>query len=111
MKKADIKLRTLLIVLSIMAVLSPAIGGYLYYSALNQSAVEWAHKEAAEQLKVLGNDIDYSLTWFLLSVKSLAGLKELKELKQSLLNGDVVALAETNAILDHFRDALKVSVC
>ena len=108
MKKADIKLRTLLIVLSMMAVLSPAIGGYLYYSALNQSAVEWAHKEAVEHLKDLGNDIDYSLTWFLLSVKSLAGLKELK---QSLLNRDVVALAETNAILDHFRDALKVSVC
>ena len=108
MKKANIKLRTLFIVLSMMAVLSSAIGGYLYYSALSESSEEWAHKEATEHLKALRNDIDSYLTWSLLSVKSLAGLKELK---QSLLSGDVVALAETNALLDHFRDDIKVSVC
>ena len=108
MKKAEIKLRTLLIVLSMMAVLFPDIGGYFYYSALSESSIELAHKEAAEHLKDLGNHIDSYLTWSLLSVKSLAGLKELI---QSLLSGDVVSLAETNAILDHFRDAIKVSVC
>ena len=108
MNKADTKLRTLLIVLSMMAVLTSTIGGYLYYSALRESSLASEHKEAAEHLKVLGNDIDSYLTWFLLSVKSLAGLKELK---QSVLSGDAVTLAEANAILDHFRDALKVSVC
>jgi PAS domain S-box-containing protein len=91
-----------------MAVLSSVIGGYLYYSALEGSSLESEHKEAVEHLKVLRNDIDSYLTWFLLSAKSLAGLKELK---QSLLTGDRVVLAEANAILDHFRDALKASVC
>ncbi len=108
MKKTALKLRILFLVLSMMAVLSFAIGGYLYYSALRKSSLELAHQETAEHFTILKNNIDSYLTWSLLSVKSLAGLKELKE---SLLSGDIAALAETNAILDHFRDDIKVDVC
>ena len=108
MKKTNIKLRTLLIVLSLMAVLSPAVGGYLYYSSLRESSLASEHNEAEEHLKDLGNDVDSYLEWLLITIKFLAGLKELE---QSLLSGDVVALAETNAIFDHFRDAMGASVC
>ncbi len=48
-----------------------------------------------------------SLNCSLLSVKSLAGLKELN---QSLLNGDANTL-ETNAVLKQFRNDLKVNLC
>jgi len=108
MKSAEIKLRTLLIVLSLMAVLSPAVGGYLYYSALKESSLETEHKAAEEHLKDVGHDVDSYLEWLLISMKSLAGLKELKH---SLLSGDAAALVETHVILDHFRDAMQVSVC
>jgi len=96
------------VTLSMMAILSSAVGGYLYYSALVKSSEERMHSEAIEYLQGLSNGIDTYLEWSLLSVKSLAGLKELK---QSLINSDAGALAETNATLDHFRDVLKVSVC
>jgi len=107
MKKADTKLQILLILLSVMAVLSSFIGGYIYYSSLTRYSLEQVHKDAAEQLKDIGNDIDSYLNWSLFSVKSLAGLKELN---QSLLNGDANIL-ETNAVLKQFRNDLKVSVC
>jgi PAS domain S-box-containing protein len=108
MKKTVLKLRTLFIVLSMMAVLSWVIGGYLYYSALSGSSKDLMNKEAEEYAKALRNDIDSYMKWSLLSVKSLAGLKQLK---QSLLGGDIDTLAETNAVLDNFRDDLEVSVC
>ncbi|WP_300459596.1 response regulator [Desulfobacula sp.] len=108
MKKNDIKLRTVFIILSMMIVVSSFIGGYLYYSALRDSLEKQTHKEAEEHIKRLRNNLDSYLTWSLLSVKSLAGLKELR---RSLLIGDRPALAETNLILDHFRDVLQVNVC
>ena len=74
MKKVDIKLRTLFVVLCIMVVLSTSIGGYLYYSALSKSSEEWAHKEAEVRVKDLGNEIDTYLSSSLLSVKTLAAL-------------------------------------
>ena len=108
MKKSDVKLRQLVLVLSIVAVLAVAIGGYLYYSTLRESALEREHRQASEHLKDIRNHIDSYLTWSLASVKILAGLKELQ---QPLVGGNAIALAETNAILDHFRDTIQASVC
>ncbi len=103
-----IKLKTLFITLSIMAVLSSGIGGYLYYSALIESSKMRVQQEHIEHVRALSKDIDSYLKWSLLSVKSLAGIKEMK---QSLLNGDVNILTETNAILDRFCSDLSVKVC
>ncbi|MCA1793635.1 MAG: PAS domain-containing protein [Desulfobacteraceae bacterium] len=108
MKKIKINLRTLLTVLSIMAILSFTVGGYLYYSSLKEFSKVRAYKESAEHLKDLGNNIDAFLNWSLLSVKSIAGLKEIK---QSLLIIDEVTLADTNALLEQLRHDLHVSVC
>lgn len=108
MKKVDIKLQTVFVILSMMAILSSFGGGYLYYSALNQSSEEVAHNEAVEHVRALGDDIDSFLTWSLLTAKSMAGLKELE---QALLTDNAIALAQANVILDYFRGVLKVSVC
>lgn len=108
MNKAGTQLRTLFIVLSVLSIVSSSLGGYLYYSSLARSSEERAHEEAEERLKKLGNKIDSYLAWSLLSVKSLAGLKELEH---ALVNKDDAALAQTNDILDRFCDDLGVSVC
>ena len=107
MKKSETKLRRLVFVLSVVAVLSTTIGGYLYYSILRESSIERVHRETSEHLKILSDQIDSYLTWSLTSVKVLAGLKELEQLPVS---GNAVALAEANAILDHFRDTMQASV-
>jgi PAS domain S-box-containing protein len=108
MEKSDTKLRKLFLVLSVMTLLTITIGGYFHYSVLAKSSTEWAHKEAEEQLKGLGANIESYLTWSLMSVKSLSGLNELK---QSLLSGNLAEIAEANAILDQFRETMKVNVC
>jgi len=107
-KKPDTKLRTLFIVVSMMAVLSSFIGGYLYYSALSKSLKQRAYIEAEERLNELGHNIDSYLEWSLLSIRSLAGIKELR---QSVLTGDMDVIAEANIILDQFQEDLKLSVC
>ena len=67
MKKTHSKLRTLLIVLSMMAVLSPVAGGYLYYSSLKKSSLEVEHKAAEEHVKGFGHAVDTHLEWGLIS--------------------------------------------
>ena len=108
MKKINPDLRTLFLVLSLMAVLSFAFGGYLYYSAVKKSLFEAVHQKAEEQVYDLRNEIDSYKIWSLKSVKFLSNLKEIK---QSVIKGDKASLIEANEILDHFRDDLNVSVC
>ncbi len=103
-----LKLRTLITILSIMAVMSSGIGGYLYYTALIESSKMRVQREAVEYVKNLRKDIDFYLKWSLISVKSLSGLKELK---QSLSNEDTNVLIEANTVLGRFRSDLNVSVC
>ncbi len=108
MKTNNTKLRTLLIVLSLTAVLSVIVGAYLYYFTLKKFSLDSAHKEAAEHLYDLANVIDSDLIGSFKSVKSLAGIRRLR---QYLLGENLSALPEANAILDHFRDAMQVGVC
>ncbi len=108
MQKVKIELRTLITALSILATLSFTVGGYLYYSSLREYSEVRAHNEAVEKLRDLGNNIDTFLNWSLLSVKSMAGLKELK---QSLSDIGAADLQDTNLVLEQFRNDLKASVC
>ena len=108
MKKPELNLRRIVFGLSLLTVLSVTIGGYLYYSTLRESALESAHRQASEHLKTIVDHIDLDLSWSLKSVGALAGLGQLQ---QTLVSGDTDALQETNAILDHFRNTLKASVC
>lgn len=91
-----------------MAILSFAVGGYLYYSSLSEYSKIREHKEAVEVLKDLGNNIDNFLTWSVLSVKSMAGLKELQ---QPLINTNAETISHANAFLERFRYDLNVNVC
>ena len=108
MKKVNLDLRTLFLILSLMAVLSVGVGGSLYYSAVKNSLFEAVHQKAEEQVNDLRNEIDSYKTWALKSVKFLSNLKPIK---QPLISGGVIALSEVNIILDSFRDDLNVSVC
>ena len=108
MKKNSISLKTLFTVLSVMTILSSAMGGYFYYSTLLKNSKANANKAATDYLYNLGNHIDSSLTWSFLYARSLAGLKEMK---QSLLNGDDKILSDTNETLKNFQENIKASVC
>ncbi len=108
MKNVDTRLRRLFIVLSLMAVMASSLGGYLYYSAVLKYSEQRIHKAAEEKLKVLEASIDSHLSGHLYSVKSMAGLTQVK---QAVSNRTSADLDHANAILDHFQKTLEVSVC
>jgi len=102
------KLRAILIILSLTAFLSAGTGGYLYYSSIKNSAFEEANRQAVFHAETIRNHLSSFLRENLNSVKALAGLKELPE---ALLRIDKAPLARVNSILDLFRNAYQVDVC
>lgn len=102
------KLRIILVVLSLLSFLSVSAAGYIYYSSLNESAIREAEKEIALQAERTGNSLSSFLSENLKTVKALAGMKELG---RALGGRERGSLDGANSVLDHFRDALKVDVC
>jgi PAS domain S-box-containing protein len=102
------KLRIILIVLSLLAFLSASIGGFLYYSSLRESAFKEAERQSALEAERIKNGLSSFLTENLKSVKALAGLEILE---QALSSKDDDALVGANFMLDHFNNALGADVC
>ena len=102
------KLRMILIVLSLMAFLSAWTGGYLYYSSIKKSALEEANRQAVFHTETIKSHLSFFLDENLNSVRALAGLKELPN---ALAKRGENALARTHSILDHFKNTYQVDVC
>ena len=102
------KLRVILLALSIMAVLSASTGGYLYYSAVKDAALNEAERQAVTRLELITKNLSSFLSENIKAVKALAGMDELLEM---LIRPDAVAQNNANAILDLYKSALEVDVC
>jgi C4-dicarboxylate-specific signal transduction histidine kinase len=103
-----VKLRIILLVLSILAFLSASIAGYLHYSSLKETEFKEAERQVAVQAERIKNSLSAYLSENLKSVKALAGLQELE---QALSGMDETALAKANSLRDHFQNALDADVC
>lgn len=102
------KLRIILVVLSLLAFLSVSIAGFIYYSSLRESAFQEAEKEIAVQAEKTRDSLSSFLSENLKTVKALAGLEEMAG---SLLVPETGSIARANAVLDLFRDSLNADVC
>ena len=102
------KLRTILLVLALLAFLSASIGGYFYYHSLKEFALKEADRQVASHGKKIRDHVFSNVSENQKAVKALAGIMELQE---ALLNGAKRIVARANSELDHFHDALGVSVC
>ena len=102
------KLRTILSVLALLALLSTSIGGFLYYHSLKESAFKEADRQAAYRARRIRNRVFWTLSENQKAVKALAGLMELQK---ALGQQDRRSLARANTELDRFRAALDASVC
>lgn len=102
------KLRLIIIVLALLSFLSTSVGGYLYYSSLKNAAVDESFYKADELIRDLASHTDLYIAGHKRTVKALAGLREVRSL---VLDRDADSLEKAHAVLDHFRDALEVSVC
>jgi PAS domain S-box-containing protein len=102
------RIRLILLILSLLAFLSASIGGYLYYSSLREAVFKDAERQAQTRLVTIKKSLSAFLSENIRPVKAIAGMKEL----QQVLEGtDEASVRKANAILDHFKETLDVEVC
>jgi PAS domain S-box-containing protein len=102
------RLRSILVILSLIAFLSVSIGGYFYFSTVKNSAFEIADKQAEIYAETIKNRISAFLEENIKSARILAGHKELSRV---LTVQSQNTLTETNFILDHICESLGANVC
>ena len=102
------KLRIILVVLSLLAFLSASTGGYLYYSSLKESALKEAERQADQRLRTIKKNLSIFLAENVKPVKTLAGMQALQ---LALAQSNAENLAAANATLDHFKKTLASDEC
>jgi PAS domain S-box-containing protein len=102
------KLRSILLVLSLLAFLSASTGGYLYYSSLKESAQKESERQTSTRAEMIRKNLSSFLSENIKPVKTISGMKELQA---CLINRDQGSLDLANAMLDHFKTSLNADVC
>ncbi len=102
------RLRLILLSLSLLAFLSASIGGYLYYASVKEAIFKEAERQAQTRLVMIKKNLSSFLAENIKPVKAMAGMAGLH---RALTKGDKAALTRANAVLDHFKDTLDVEVC
>lgn len=102
------KLRIILIVLSLLAFLSASTGGYLYYASLKESALQEAERQADLRLGTIKKNLTIFLAENVKPVKTLAGMHPLG---LALTQPSAQNLVAAHATLDHFNKTLTADVC
>jgi PAS domain S-box-containing protein len=103
------KIRTIILVLAVMTILSSSAGGYLYYSSIKKMAFNDARRHSIVHVEQIKNQLNGLLDGYLKTVQALASLKSLRLALQN--KEDESVIKEANSILDHFKTAQDASVC
>ncbi len=102
------RLRLIILVLSLLAFLSASTGGYLYYSSLRRAAFKEAERQANTHIELIKKNLTSFLSENIKPVKALARMDEMLEM---LVRPRMDALNQANAVLDLFKASLEVDVC
>ncbi|RLB67975.1 MAG: transcriptional regulator, partial [Deltaproteobacteria bacterium] len=102
------KLRLIFLVLSLLAFLSAATGGYLYYTSLKKAAFKEAEHQAVTRVEIIQKNLSTFLSENIKPVRILAGMPQLVEF---LHGGGAEVELQVNTLLDHFKSALRADVC
>lgn len=102
------KLRTILLVLSLLAFLSVSLGGYLYYSALREADKKRADRQIVTRVELIRKNLSAMLSENIRPVRALSKMDELLEM---LVRPGPEALDRANAILDLYKESMDADVC
>ncbi len=102
------RLKTILLILSLLTLASTVVGGTYYYYSLRESAVAVANRRAASLTETLTNQISSSLSQ---NQKPARALASLPEIQKALNDPSEATLTQANLVLDRFQTALEVGVC
>lgn len=101
------KLRLIFLVLSLLAFLSAATGGYLYYVSLKKSAFAEAERQAVNRVEIIQKNLSAFLAENVRPVRVLAGMPALA----ARLSAEDCNPAVVETLLDRFNQALGADVC
>ncbi len=101
------KLRIILLVLSLLVFLSASTGGYLYYSSLKEAAFREANRQSSANLDMIKKNLSAYLSENIKPVKALSGMEGLLEM---LVRPGHETQRRANTILDLYKEALEVDV-
>ncbi|MBT4286885.1 MAG: PAS domain S-box protein [Deltaproteobacteria bacterium] len=102
------RLKIILLFLSIQTFIAILIGGYQYYSTLKKSILEDFTNQAVIKFEMRKRNLNYYLSESTKPIKTLAGLPALSEV---LLNQSTANLDKVNQLLDHYQKTLQLGVC
>ena len=102
------KLRRILILFAVQTVILVCIGGYLYYSAMKDAALEEAESRCRTTATNLSRTLHRYLTQFEQPARALS---KMEELKRALRTDEPAHLRGANAMLDRFAASFGASVC
>ena len=102
------RLRSIILILSLLALLSASAGGFLYYSALNDAAFKEAEQQDESRLDMITKNLSFFLSENIKPAELLAGMEILG---QAAVRGDESSLRAANEMLDHFNESLQTDVC
>jgi len=102
------RLRIIILVLSLLAFLSASIGGYLYYSSLKEATFREAERQSVTHIALIKKNLSSYLTENTKAVRVLAGMDEMLEM---LVRPNARSQKQANEILDLFKVSLAADVC
>lgn len=102
------KLRLIIIVLALQAILFAGIGSYLFYSSYRDSILQKAEQQVLTNALMIKRNLSSFLSQYIRPVRTLS---RLDELQKALFRKSPQAIYEANRILDTFQSSLDVDVC
>jgi len=102
------RLRIIILVLSLLAFLSASIGGYLYYSSLKEATFREAERQSVTHIALIKKNLSSYLSENTKAVRVLAGMDEMLEM---LVRPNARSQKQANEILDLFKVSLAADVC
>jgi PAS domain S-box-containing protein len=102
------RLRHILLILSLLAFGAAATGGYLFHASLKDIAFREAERHALVRLAVINNSLSSLLNQNVRPVRTLAGTPEIRT---ALIEKTAAGMADANRVLDLFRETLSADVC
>ncbi len=101
------RLRIIILILSLLAFISASAGGFLYYHSFRNAALGKIETDAFSRLHILTDQLSFYFSEHNKSVKTLSGIKELTHALEAL---DADSIQSANLILDHFTASLGLEV-
>jgi PAS domain S-box-containing protein len=102
------RLRRILLLLSVLTFFSATAGGTLYYTALRRAALQQAEREVVSKIEWIRNGLGHLIAEHQNAVRTLAGMPDLQDF---LLTRTPEALERANRMLDHFTETQSAEVC